>query len=56
MSPAFRQQHRHAAMRQAVGLDGAVVYRHAGANEIIAHFQELNAQVGYRAVGVVRRE
>ena len=32
-------------MQQAVGLHGAVVDRHAGADEVVADFHELDAQV-----------
>ena len=39
------QHHAHAAVQDAVGLARALVYGHAGAQEIVAHLQELYAQV-----------
>ena len=48
--------HRHAAMQQAVGLARAIVHRHTGADEVVGDLQEFNAQVRYRAVGVVKGE
>ena len=48
----FGQHHRHPAMQQAVGLHGAAVHGHAGADEVVADFEKFNAQVRHRAMGV----
>src|SRR6218665_962112 len=41
----FGQHHAHAAVQQPEWLLGAVVDRHAAAHEVIAHFDDLYAQV-----------
>jgi hypothetical protein len=51
-SQGFGQHHAHAAVQQAIRLAGVGVDRHAGANEVVADFQEFNAQAGHRGVDV----
>ena len=47
----FGQHHRYAAMQQTIRLNRAAIDRHAGANEIVADLQKLDAQMADGGVG-----
>ena len=40
----FQQQHRGAAVKQAEGLHGTMVYRHATGDEVLTHIDNLDPQ------------